>query len=74
MIDVTFACGHRASVSEKAVTAPTCAVCGPQPVTHTQARAPRFVGACTGPYAETKALDPQPAPLGIGWPTKGPPS
>ena len=57
MIQVTFRCGHAGTVSETAVTAPVCG-CGETQVVRTVARAPRFRGTCTGPYAETVALDP----------------
>ena len=58
MIPIRFACGHAASVSETATTVPVCATCGERQITRVQARPPRFTGACTGPYAVTKALDP----------------
>lgn len=57
MITVTFSCGHAGQISETAQTPPRCH-CGETQVRRTQARAPRFVGACSGPYAETKAVDP----------------
>lgn len=55
-IKLRFACGHEGTVSETAETAPVCA-CGETRVARTFARAPRFRGACSGPYAETVALD-----------------
>lgn len=58
MIRVVFACRHEGQVNERAVTAPSCPTCGETVVVRTIARAPHFVGTCTGPYAETKALDP----------------
>ena len=54
---VRFRCGHDGHVSETADAAPIC-VCGERQVTRVFARPPRFRGACSGPYAETKALDP----------------
>ena len=57
MISVTFACGHKGSVGMNVASAPTCP-CGETRIVRTQARAPRFVGACSGPYCETKALEP----------------
>lgn len=57
MITVRFACGHDGAVSESATTTPVCG-CGESRVTRVRARPPRFTGACSGPYAETKALDP----------------
>lgn len=57
MINLRFKCGHEGAVSETAVTAPVCG-CGETQVVRTFARAPRFTGACSGPYAETRAVDP----------------
>lgn len=57
MISVTFVCGHTGSVSETAQAAPTCG-CGEQQVRRVAARAPRFIGACSGPYCETRMLEP----------------
>ena len=67
-IRVRFACGHLAEVNHKTVDAPPVCVCGETQIMRTFARAPRFVGACSGPYAETKALDPAVVNLA----TKGP--
>lgn len=58
MITVTFACGHRGQVAENATTMPICWQCQQTQVTHVQARPPRFRGTCSGPFAETCALDP----------------
>lgn len=57
MIAVRFDCGHEAQISETATQAPQCH-CGSTRVVYVKARAPRFTGACTGPYAEYKALEP----------------
>ena len=65
-IRVRFACGHQTMVSLTA-TDVRCH-CGETHVVHTEARAPRFVGACSGPYAETKALEPIAVPLATGAP------
>ena len=54
---VRFACGHEAPVSLTASSVPTCG-CGETRIARTFARAPRFTGACSGPYCETKAVDP----------------
>jgi len=56
-VTVFFACGHTAIISETSLVKPTCA-CGEHRVRSVKTRAPRFVGACTGPYAEMKALEP----------------
>ena len=56
-IEITFACGHRGTVSVNADAHPVCP-CGETRVTHTKARAPVFRGVATGPYCETKAMDP----------------
>jgi hypothetical protein len=58
MITVRFKCGHGGQVSETADSAPVCQICGETQVTRTVARAPHFRGTCSGPYAETVALDP----------------
>ena len=55
-IQLRFACGHEATVSENVSSTPVCP-CGETRITRTFARAPRFTGACSGPYATTKALD-----------------
>lgn len=55
---VSFGCGHGVDLPDNTVTAPTCPQCGAQTIARVQVRAPRFVGACRGPYAETKALEP----------------
>ncbi len=55
MIDVSFACGHRAKVSGD--TQPCCPECGHTQIRSVKARAPRFVGVATGPYCTYKALD-----------------
>ena len=44
-------------MSETATTTPVCA-CGETQVVRVKARAPRFRGACSGPYCETVALEP----------------
>lgn len=54
-IVVTFACGHVMPVAARSEWLPQCA-CGNRQVARVKARAPRFMGTCTGPYAETKAL------------------
>ena len=56
-IRVRFACGHEGRVSETVTTTPVC-VCGETRVVRTMARAPRFTGACSGPYAEMTAVEP----------------
>lgn len=57
MITVSFACGHSMQVSERAEWTPRCG-CGETRVAAVKAPAPRFVGTVTGPYCETKGLDP----------------
>ena len=57
-ITVRFACGHQTRVSEATTaSAPQCH-CGETRVQHVSVRAPRFRGACHGPYCETTAADP----------------
>ena len=57
MITVTFACGHTGQVSETSQAVPVCG-CGERGLARVKSRAPRFVGACSGPYCETKTIDP----------------
>lgn len=56
-ITVRFACGHDGTHAINSDAAPICG-CGETRVVRTVARAPRFVGACSGPYCETKAMEP----------------
>ena len=58
MIKIRFACGHEAPISPTATTAPLCLVCGEHRVQSVKAPPPRFTGACSGPYAATKAVEP----------------
>jgi hypothetical protein len=58
VIALRFTCGHAGSASPNAATAPVCGQCGETRIAHVKARAPRFTGTCTGPYAEYKALEP----------------
>ena len=62
-ITVRFACGHQSTVSATTDTPPMCPACGEARVQSVKARAPRFVGACTGPYAVTQALEALPVNL-----------
>ncbi len=54
-IRVSFVCGHSKDIGVNADTA-VCA-CGETRVARSQARAPRFVGVATGPYAEYRPLE-----------------
>ena len=59
LIRVEFACGHTLAMGDRVNASPVCQVCGDTQVrrTHTT-RQPRFIGTCTGPYAEHRALEP----------------
>jgi len=57
MIAVRWACGHHGSVSPTSDVTPRCPECGEHRVQSVKTRAPRFTGACSGPYAEMKALE-----------------
>ena len=57
-IEVRFACGHKGTVGVAQDTPPICGACGETWIVRTMARAPRFVGTCSGPYAETQGLEP----------------
>lgn len=63
-IRVTFVCGHSKDLGVNA-SAAVCA-CGETRIVRSQARAPRFVGVATGPYAEYKAMDAVPVNLAPG--------
>ena len=62
-IHVTLACGHAGTVSATTDTPPACPLCSEARVQYVKARPPRFVGACTGPYAVTQALEALPVNL-----------
>lgn len=68
-IGITFACGHQGQASATADAAPVCH-CGERQIRRVVARAPRFVGTCTGPYCETKAVDPAVVDLAPAGPLK----
>lgn len=57
-ITVRFVCGHAATVGLSQVVDPVCPSCGETRVARTSAPPPRFRGMCSGPYAETAAVDP----------------
>lgn len=57
MIRVTFACGHSGETKETVDAPPICG-CGETRIRQTTARAPHFRGACSGPYAETRGVEP----------------
>jgi hypothetical protein len=54
---IRFACGHDLTLGDNPSGAPVCS-CGETRVQSVKARAPRFTGACSGPYAEFKNLGP----------------
>lgn len=56
-IRVRFACGHEQAVDITSAVAPRC-FCGESRISRAFARAPKFTGAVTGPYAETKSVEP----------------
>lgn len=58
MITVTFACGHAISVNDNTGWEPVCHTCHETRVSRVKARAPHFYGTATGPYCETKGLEP----------------
>ena len=58
MIAIRFSCGHEGQMGDAVFSAPVCTVCGSRQIAVVHpSRPPRFVGACSGPYAEFKALD-----------------
>ncbi len=56
MITLVFACGHRFTVEATIDGALACPTCGEHRISRTTAPAPRFVGVCQGPSAETRPL------------------
>lgn len=62
---ITFACGHTAQIGDNPSSAPICG-CGERQIQGVQARAPRFTGACTGPYATFANLGPATVNLAPG--------
>lgn len=54
---LTFACGHLADIGDNPSGAPVCA-CGESRIQAVKARAPKFRGACSGPYSEYAHLEP----------------
>lgn len=54
---VTFACQHTMTVGDNPSGTPICG-CGETRIQSVHARAPRFTGACSGPCAEFKNLEP----------------
>lgn len=64
---VSFACGHTTEIGDNPSAAPTCA-CGERQISRVTARAPRFIGACSGPYSEFKNLEPVTVNLAPGGP------
>lgn len=62
---IVFTCGHTADLPDTITTPPVCG-CGERQITRVQVRAPRFVGACRGPYAETKSVEPAIVTCGSG--------
>ena len=69
MIRVRYICGHEALLSPTATSAPLCH-CGEHRVRAVTSPAPRFTGACRGPYAETKAVEPGIVNVAPGGPLK----
>jgi hypothetical protein len=54
---VKFACGHGMELGDNPNGSPVCG-CGEKQIARVQARAPRFTGVATGPFAEFKNLGP----------------
>jgi hypothetical protein len=64
---VTFACQHTAEIGDNPSGPPVCA-CGERRIQAVKARAPKFTGACSGPFAEFRQLDPVVVNLAPGGP------
>ena len=56
-MQIRFACGHQVMLGDNPNGTPIC-TCGETRIQGVHARAPRFTGTCTGPYAEFKNLAP----------------
>ena len=58
-MQVIFRCGTSQKVDPDKTPSPICGHCGTHVIARVEgARMPRFTGTCTGPYADTKRLDP----------------
>lgn len=55
---VTFRCGHSQTVPATIAAAPTCVTCRERIIARVNGAQPHFTGTCSGPFCETKALDP----------------
>ena len=60
---VTYKCGHVASLPREVSDTPSCGICGERVVSRVDGARPRFRGACSGPVAETCAVEPDRLPL-----------
>lgn len=63
---ITFACGHHAEIGDNPSAAPICGACGESRIQAVKARAPRFTGVASGPYAEYRNLGPATVNLAPG--------
>jgi len=66
---VTFRCGHRVDVLPSFSVTPVCG-CGERVVARVAGARPRFTGACAGPFAETRAVEPAVVNVAAGSPLK----
>ena len=57
-IDIRFLCGHGGTAGVSQVVSPVCPACGETRIARVSAPPPKFRGACSGPYAQTAALEP----------------
>ena len=62
MITIRFACGHGMTVAAGDLDVPICH-CGEHRVSRVTAPAPTFIGACSGPSADTRVVDPVPVTI-----------
>jgi hypothetical protein len=60
---IRFACGHGFGIDRNVTSVPICPTCGERRISRTTAPAPKFVGLCSGPSAESKVLEG--IPIGI---------
>lgn len=62
---IKFACGHAMDLGDNPSGTPVCG-CGEVRIARVTARAPRFTGVASGPYAEFRNLGPATVHLAPG--------
>lgn len=70
MIAIRYKCGHSGQLNEQFNGSPVCPCGESQIVWVKPSRAPRFTGACTGPFATHSHMDPAVVNLAPAGPLK----